>query len=70
MTFAGIVVYHVFLQIRGTKLWERVARVYSNRLSKKSRTVQLLGTEEKIKSDKACVATTYVELREPLLEDN
>ena len=69
-TFAGIVVYHVFLQIRGTTLWERVARVYSNRLSKKSSTVQLLGTEEKIKSDKASVATTYVKLREPLLDDN
>ena len=69
-TFAGIVVYHVFLQIRGTKLWERVATIYSNRLSKNSRTVQLLGTEEKIERDEASVATTYVELREPLLDDN
>ena len=70
ITFAGIVVYHVFLQIRGTEQWEKVARVYSNRLSKKSRTVQLLGTEENTESDEASVATTYVELREPLLDDN
>ena len=70
ITFAGIVVYHVFLQIRGTEQWEKVARVYSNRLSKKSRTIQLLGTEENTESDEASVATTYVELREPLLDDN
>ena len=70
ITFAGIVVYHVFLQIRGTEQWEKVARVYSNRLSKKSHTVQLLGTEENTESDEASVATTYVELREPLLDDN
>ena len=69
-TFAGIVIYHVFLQIRGTKLWEKVAGIYSNRLSKKSRSVQLLGTEENTESDEASVTTTYVELREPLLDDN
>ena len=69
-TFAGIVIYHVFLQIRGTELWEKVAGIYSNRLSKKSRSVQLLGTEENTESDEASVATTYVELREPLLDDN
>ena len=69
-TFAGIVVYHIFLQNRGTKLSEMVARIYSNRLSKKSHTVQLLGTEEKIESNKAAIPTTFVELREPLLDDN
>ena len=76
MTFAGIVVYHVFLRIRGTKLWERVAslRVYCNRLSKStsSSTAQLLGSEENIESHEASVSTTYVEveLREPLLDDD
>ena len=70
MTSAGIVVYHIFLQIRGTKLWERVARIYSNKLARKSNTVQLLGTEEKIESHEAAIPTTYVELREPLLDHN
>ena len=63
-TFAGIVIYHIFLQIRGTKMWLRVSSVYKNRFSKQSNNI-----EEEIESHEASVTTTYVELREPLLDD-
>ena len=63
-TFAGIVIYHIFLQIRGTKMWLRVSSVYKNRFSKQSNDI-----EEEIESHEASVTTTYVELREPLLDD-
>ena len=63
-TFAGIVIYHIFLQIRGTKMWLRVSSIYKNRFSKQSNNI-----EEEIESHEASVTTTYVELREPLLDD-
>ena len=73
-TFVGIVIYHISLQFRGTKMREMVAsqvKVYSNRISSKNRSdIELLGKEEKIASDEASITTSFVELREPLLDDN
>ena len=74
-TFAGIVIYHTILQIRGTKMRERVAsqvKIYSNRLSISMNRgdIELVGKEEKIASDEASITTSYVELREPLIDDN
>ena len=63
-TFAGIVIYHIFLQIRGTKMWLRVSSIYKSRFSKQSNNI-----EEEIESHEASITTTYVELREPLLDD-
>ena len=73
-TFAGIVIYHIFLQIRGTKVEERVTsqvKIYSRRLtiSKNCSDAELEGKEEKIESNEASITTSYVELREPLLDD-
>ena len=75
ITFVGIVTYHIFLQIRGTKMRERVAsqvKIYVNRLSirMKRGEFQLVGKEENIAGDEASITTSFVELREPLLDDN
>ena len=74
-TFVGIVIYHILLQTRGMKMRERVAsqvKFYSNRLSISMNRgdIELVGKEEKIASDEASITTSYVELREPLLDDN
>ena len=75
MGFAGIVIYHIFLRIRGTKLQRRVAslvKICSSRfsISKKSGDIELVGKEEKIASNEASITSSYVELREPLLDEN
>ena len=63
-TFAGIVIYHIFLQIRNTTMWFRISSIFNGRFSKQGSNV-----EEEIESHEASVTTTYVELREPLLDD-
>ena len=63
-TFAGIVIYHIFLQIRGTRMWLKVSSIYKSRFSKQSNNI-----EEEIESHEASITTTYVELRELLLDD-
>ena len=75
ITFAGIVIYHIYLQIRGTKLQGMVAsqaKIYNTRLSisKKSSDIELVEKEEKISSNEASITSSYVELREPLLDEN
>ena len=73
-TFAGIVIYHIFLQTQGTKLWEKAysrITISWNKLYKKNSHIQ--GTEEKIDSSLTPgipITTTYVELRESLLEES
>ena len=73
-TFVGIVIYHVFLRIQGTKMNKMVAsqvKVYSNRLSITKNSGDLeLAEKELIASDEAAITKSYVELREPLLDDN
>ena len=63
-TFAGIVIYHIFLQSRGTRMWLKVSSIYKSRFSKQSNNIK-----EEIESHEASVTTTYVELRELLLDD-
>ena len=78
LTFIGIVFYHVFLQVRGTKMWKTVAsqmKVYGNRLSeaKNSGNVQLLTNTENTDSNpdpKTSIPTTWIDLREPLLDES
>ena len=74
MTFVGIVIYHILLQIRETKMRERIAsqiKIYRNRLSISMNRgdIELVGIEEKIVSNEVPITTTYVELREPLIDD-
>ena len=67
-TFAGIVIYHIFLQIRNTTMWLRVSSIYKNRFSKQRNGIEE-DSEEEIENHEASVGTTIVELREPLLDD-
>ena len=67
-TFAGIVIYHIFLQIRNTTMWLRVSSIYKNRFSKQRNDIEE-DSEEEIENHEASVGTTIVELREPLLDD-
>ena len=81
ITFIGIIVYHVFLRIRVTALWERTTEKFHLDVFKR-RSVTINGnapsvttpsSEEIEKSTgkaELTVSTTYVELREPLLDDD
>ena len=69
-TFAGIVIYHIFLQSRGTKLWERVVgriAMYGKRLSKKDSDFQR--KKDSGLPPEVPVTTTFLELREPMLDE-
>ena len=73
ITFVGCVVFHIYLQVRKTDMWKKMAKEsfelkdslplgYSNQNAK---------IEEKMSHDsKARVTKSIVELREPLLEDS
>ncbi len=73
LTFVGIVIYHILVQLRGTKVLDKVTKII-----KSSRAVNFVSTfshseNEPSKDFESSIVelptTTWVGLREPLLED-
>ena len=67
VTFVGILAYHIFQQVRHTKLWKKVPKLnmkLNNRLNTKE-------AEEKLNNltDDTTESGRFNQLREPLLDD-
>ena len=63
VTFTGIILYHVFLRIRGTNVWKTITR--------QNHPLSISSNEDYVTSDSPAVipSSTSVCLREPLLEN-
>jgi len=79
ITFFGILLYHVYLQIHGATFWKRFQKPnfqlcwVSTSTDSNGNNPKLNETETKLNlhtdSNRELVSTTYVEFREALLED-
>ena len=72
--FVGIVVFHVYQQIRSMEFWKRMAKesvdiTPGTAPSADSNQNPEIAMEEKLSPDSERVTTSFVELREPILED-
>ena len=74
VTFLVIVTYHAAVQIRDTRVWEKAEKIPDIRIfqifSRRSKSTDLLEDESTDIQSSVRVPSTFVELREPLLEDN
>ena len=83
VTFVGIVIYHAVMQVRNTEVWKKIAKhtidfrtIYRSPFSRRKSRDLLADISTDIEStlDSAArpitVPSTFVELREPLLEDS
>ena len=66
-TFIGIILYHIFLQMRDTKLWKMIPKSIPDTLNISMRKKQY-DTLENSTEPSIAPTTSSVELREPLLE--
>ena len=71
VTFAGIVLYHLYLQIKKTSMWKRLNFAKLKSADDQAQSRDHTEKEETlIIENSGSVTTTYVELREPLLNED